>query len=184
MMRRMRLSIVVPAHNEEARIGPMLDAYLPYFSQRYGRDVELIVVVNGTTDCTEQVVAGYQARFPMLRLVVEPAKVGKGGALILGFKAAGGDCVGFVDADGATPPEAFQDLVDRIGDAGVIVASRWCRGARVSPRQPLARRVVSRVFNLLTRALFGLRLTDSQCGAKLMRREALREVLGQEPGPA
>jgi len=177
MMRRMRLSIVVPAHNEEARIGRMLDAYLPYFSQRYGRDVELIVVVNGTTDHTEQVVAGYQARFPMLRLVVEPAKVGKGGALILGFKAAAGDWVGFVDADGATPPEAFDDLVTHIGDAGAIIASRWCRGAQVSPRQPLARRIASRCFNWLTRVLFDLRITDTQCGAKLMRRDVLLDVL-------
>ena len=177
MMGRMRLSIVVPAHNEEARIGRMLDAYLPHFHQRYGRDVELIVVVNGTTDRTEQVVAAYQSRFPILRLLVEPARIGKGGALILGFKAAVGEWVGFVDADGATPPEAFQDLVDRIGDAGAIVASRWAAGARVSPRQPPARRIASRVFNLMTRMLFGLRLTDSQCGAKLMRREALQEVL-------
>ncbi len=176
-MRRMRLSIVVPAHNEEARIGRMLDAYLPYFSDHYGRDVEVIVVINGTTDRTEQIVAGYAGRFPILRMLVEPARVGKGGALILGFKAAQGDFVGFVDADGSTPPSAFDDLVAHIGDAGAIIASRWCRGAQVSPRQPLARRLASRAFNLLTRVLFGLRLTDTQCGAKLMQRGALLKVL-------
>ena len=177
MMRRMRLSIVIPAHNEEARIGRMLDAYLPYFSQRYGRDVELIVVVNGTTDRTEQIVAKYAARFSILSVRVEPQRVGKGGALMLGFKVAQGDYVGFVDADGATPPEAFDDLVGHIGDAGAIIASRWCPGARVSPHQPLARRIASRCFNGLTRLLFGLPLTDTQCGAKLMRRDALMEIL-------
>lgn len=173
----MRLSIVVPAHNEEARIGRMLDAYLPYFTERYGREVEVLVVVNGTTDRTEAVVAGYASRYPILRVLVEPLRVGKGGALILGFKAARGDYVGFVDADGSTPPEAFDDLVQHIGDAGAIIASRWCRGAQVSPRQPLARRIASRCFNLLTRALFDLHITDTQCGAKLMRREALMEIL-------
>ncbi len=173
----MRLTIIVPAHNEEVRIGRMLDAYLPYFSSRYGHDVEIIVVINGTTDRTEEIVAGYVARFPMLRACVEPHRVGKGGALMLGFKAARGDCVGFVDADGATPPEAFDDLVEHIGDAGAMIASRWCRGAQVSPRQPLARRVASRVFNLLTRVFFGLPLTDTQCGAKLMRADALRQVM-------
>lgn len=177
MIRRMRLTIVVPAHNEEARIGRMLDAYLPYFSSRYGRDVEMIVVINGTTDRTEQVIAGYAARFPMLRACVEPKRVGKGGALMIGFGAAQGDYVGFVDADGATPPEAFDALVTHIGDAGAIIASRWCRGAQVSPRQPLARRIASRIFNLLTRVFFDLRITDTQCGAKLMRRDALRQVM-------
>ncbi len=155
----------------------MLDAYLPFFADRYGDDVEVVVVVNGSTDDTAGVVAGYAARFPQLRCLVEPRGIGKGGALIVGFRAARGDLVGFVDADGSTPPAAFQDLVDRIGDADVAVASRWCRGATVSPPQPLARRIASRVFNILTRLFFGLRLTDTQCGAKLMKREALADVV-------
>lgn len=173
-----QLSLVIPAHNEEARIGRMLDAYLPFFTQRYGDGVEFVVVVNGSTDDTAGVVKRHAERYPQLRCVVEPRGIGKGGALILGFREARGALVGFVDADGSTPPEAFQDLVDRIGDADVAVASRWCRGAVVSPRQPLLRRIASRVFNVLTRLFFGLRLTDTQCGAKLMRREALLPVLG------
>jgi dolichol-phosphate mannosyltransferase len=174
----MKLSLIIPAHNEEARIGSMLDAYLPFFAQRYAEDVEIIVVVNGSTDSTAGIVDRYAERFSQLRCIVEPAAIGKGGALMLGFREARGDLVGFVDADASTPPEAFQDLVDRIGDADVAVASRWCRGATVSPPQPLARRIASRVFNLLTRLFFGLRLTDTQCGAKLMKRDALAAVLG------
>ena len=173
----MKLSLIIPAHNEEARIGRTLDAYLPFFTQRYGESVEVIVVVNGSTDGTAGIVERYVERFPQLRCIVEPAAIGKGGALMLGFREARGDLVGFVDADASTPPEAFQDLVDRIGDADVAVASRWCRGATVSPPQPLARRIASRIFNLLTRLFFGLRLTDTQCGAKLMKRDALAAVL-------
>lgn len=173
----MRLSIVVPAYNEEARIGPMLDAYLPYFSDRYGADAEILIVINGTTDRTEDIVRGYEARYPMLRHRVDPRPIGKGGALMLGFREARGDWVGFVDADGSTPPEAFQDLVERIGDAGALIASRWCRGAEISPRQPLSRRIASRIFNMMVGLLFGLRLTDTQCGAKLMKREAVLKVL-------
>lgn len=173
----MRLSIVIPAHNEEHRIGCMLDRYLPFFSGRYGADVEFIVVINGSTDDTGGVVGARQAHYPALRILVEPQPIGKGGALMMGFREARGDLVGFVDADGSTPPEAFQDLVDNIGDAGVIIASRWCAGAQVSPRQPLDRRLSSRAFNLITRILFGLRLTDTQCGAKLMQRRALQAVL-------
>ncbi len=176
-MLRMRLSIVVPAHNEEHRIGPMLEAYLPYFTSRYGDKVEFLVVVNGSTDETEEVVAGFAARYSQVRAIVEPEPIGKGGALMVGFRHAQGEWVGFVDADGSTPPEAFHDLVENIGQAGGIIASRWAKGSQVSPRQPFDRRVASRIFNLMTRTLFGLRLTDTQCGAKLIRREAIQAIL-------
>jgi glycosyltransferase involved in cell wall biosynthesis/O-antigen/teichoic acid export membrane protein len=173
----MRLSIVIPAHNEEHRIGPMLDAYLPFFTGRYGDDVEFLVVVNGSTDDTEGVIGRHGKLYPGLRVLVEREPVGKGGALMIGFREAKGDFVGFVDADGSTPPEAFHDLMDNLGDAGVIIASRWCPGAQVSPRQSLDRRLSSRLFNLIVRILFGLKLTDTQCGAKLMQRKALQAVL-------
>jgi len=155
----------------------MLEAYLPYFSSRYGEDIEFLVVVNGSTDRTEHVVRGYAEQYPCVREIVEPKRIGKGGALKLGFEEATGDLIGFSDADGSTPPEAFDDLVGSMGDAGAVIASRWCKGSTVSPKQPLVRRIASRVFNLLTRMLFRLPLSDTQCGAKLMRREALRAVL-------
>ncbi len=176
-MRGMRLSIVIPAHNEEHRLGPMLEAYLPFFSSRYGTEVEFLVVINGTTDKTKDVATAYASRYPCVRIIVESEPIGKGGALMLGFGQAAGDFIGFVDADGSTPPGSFQDLVEKIGDAGCIIASRWTGGAQVSPRHPLDRRVASRLFNTLIRILFGLKLTDTQCGAKLMRRETVLAIL-------
>ena len=173
----MQLTIVVPAYNEENRIGRMLDAYLPYFSGRYGGQMELIVVINGSTDRTEEIVRSYQPQYACLDCVVIPGAVGKGGALMRGFAQAHGNLIGFVDADGATPPEAFQALVDHRGTAGGIIASRWRKGSAVSPHQPLSRRIASRIFNTLTRVLFGLPLTDTQCGAKLMERTALLKIL-------
>jgi len=107
----------------------------------------------------------------------DPGQVGKGGAVMLGAQSADGDLVGFVDADGATPPEAFDDLVEKISLDGCIIASRWMKESDMSPRQPLARRVASRCFNLMVRVLFGLRLKDTQCGAKLFRREVIQPVM-------
>ena len=175
----MQLSIVIPAYNEEQRLPPTLDAYLAHFSERYGEAFELIIVVNGSTDRTDEVARDYQARFPQIKAIVEPTHTGKGGALILGFRAAIGEKVGFSDADGSTPPSAFQDLVDRLDHEGAVIASRWLPASQVSPRQPLSRRVASRCFNLLVRVLFGLRITDTQCGAKAISREALNRVLPQ-----
>ncbi len=175
----MKLSIVVPAYNEEGRIRRMLEAYLPYFAERYGNDFEIIVSVNGTTDRTEEIVRGLQSRFPQLRMTVDPRPIGKGGAIMAGGAVAQGGLVGFVDADGATPPAAFNDLVENIGGAGLIIASRRLKGAVVNPRQPWNRRVASRIFNFLVRRLFKLRITDTQCGAKLMTAEAWRAIVPQ-----
>jgi len=172
----MKLSIVIPAHNEEKRIGRMLDAYLPYFCEKYGENVEFIVVVNGSTDKTEQVVAGYQKNCPQLKMIVEPGRIGKGGAVRIGFAAAAGDLIGFVDADGATQPHAFDELATGIGDAGAVIGSRWCKGAKVVIKQTTRRRIASRCFNVVVRMLFGLNISDTQCGAKIVRRDALDVV--------
>jgi glycosyltransferase involved in cell wall biosynthesis len=173
----MKLSIVIPAYNEEARIRPTLDAYTSYFGARHGKEVEFVVVVNGSRDRTEHIVREYAERTPQVKLIVEPRAIGKGGAIMRGFEMAAGDLVGFVDADNATSPEAFNDLVEHIGDAGAIIASRYIPGAKVSPRQPLARRIASRVFNRMIRLLFKLPISDTQCGAKLLRGDAMRAAL-------
>ena len=94
----MKLSIVVPAYNEEARIGKMLAAYLPYFAERYGAEFEVIVSVNGSRDGTADVVRALQPAHPQLRVIVDPRPIGKGG----GVDAAGADIQGVgpaVDGD-------------------------------------------------------------------------------------
>lgn len=173
----MRISVVIPAYNEESRIGAMLDAYLPAFRERFGADFEFIVSVNGTTDRTADIVRARQAAYPQLRCIDDPRPIGKGGAIIAGGLQARGELVGFVDADGATPPSAFLDLVDHIGDAGLILASRRLPGAVLDPPHTLSRRIASWVFNALVRWFFSLKITDTQCGAKLMTAEAWHAVV-------
>ena len=173
----MKISIVIPAHNEEHRLPPMLEAYAKYFTEKYGNEAELIVVANFCNDRTAEVARGIGLRYPQVKVIEEAKRVGKGGAVLLGAQSAEGDLIGFVDADGATSPEAFDDLVQKISLDGGIIASRWMKGSDVSPKQPLSRRVASRCFNLLVRVLFGLKLKDTQCGAKLFRREVIQPVL-------
>ncbi len=173
----MQLSIIIPAYNEEARLGRMLEAYLPYFIARYADQVEFIVVVNGSVDQTGALADRFAGQYRQVRVIIEPKPIGKGGAVLIGLAQASGERIGFVDADGATPPEAFQQLAEHISSAGAIIASRWIAGAEVSPRQPILRRMASRIFNKLVRFMFGFRISDTQCGAKLMSREAVRCVL-------
>jgi len=173
----MKLSIVIPAHNEEKRLPPMLEAYSAYFSEKYGNEAELIVVPNFCDDRTAEVAREIAERYPLVEVLDDPGQVGKGGAVMLGAKAAEGDLIGFVDADGATPPSAFDDLVEKISLDGCIIASRWMKESTMTPKQPLSRRIASRCFNWMVRVLFGLRLKDTQCGAKLFRREVIQPVM-------
>lgn len=175
---KIKYSIVIPAYNEEHRIPAMLQSYADYYCA--GRDdTELIVVVNGSTDRTEDIARGFASQYERISVLVEPRRVGKGVAVIMGIKAIRGEYGGFVDADGATSPEAFEDLIKHRDDADCIIASRYMEGSIAEPRQPLSRRVASRAFNLLVRIMFGLRLTDTQCGAKLVKDSALEAVLPQ-----
>lgn len=173
----MHLSIIIPAYNEERRLAINLERYAVYFSEQYGSAAELLVIVNGSTDRTVDIARDLAGRLPIIRVLVESRAIGKGGAIMLGFREAKGDLVGFVDADGSTAPDAFDDLVKNLADAGVIIASRWIQGAIVEPRQPLKRRVASRLFNSLVSLLFHMKVSDTQCGAKVLSRVAMEAVL-------
>lgn len=172
----MHCSVVIPAYNEAARIGATLREYAPAVQKRGG---ELLVVVNGSVDATEQIVrTRFIPQYPCIRLHVIPEQVGKGGALMRGFREAQGDWVGYTDADGSTSADSFFHLASRLDqDTGIVIGSRWLPDSDVPREQPLSRRLVSRLFNLLVRALFGMNLRDTQCGAKILRPDALRAAL-------
>ncbi|HLP78140.1 MAG TPA: glycosyltransferase family 2 protein, partial [Candidatus Paceibacterota bacterium] len=124
------LLLLIPAYNEEQRIEPVLREYGSYFQKQYQGKFQLIVVLNGCRDNTLGVVEKVAKDFPFIRPLEFKDPIGKGGALIEGLKLAPlADCVGYVDADGASPPRAFHELVRRIGEADCVIGSRWLRGA-------------------------------------------------------
>ena len=114
--------LLIPAYNEEARIEPVLRDYAEYFKRHYAGNFQLVVVLNGCVDNTLVVVKRVAAEFSEITWQEHPARIGKGGALIEGFKLAPlADIIGYVDADGATAPAAFHDLVKRLLIVEVIV---------------------------------------------------------------
>lgn len=180
-----KLSIIIPAYNEALRMPPVLKNYAQFYGHRYGDDIEIIVVASHCIDDTEGVAQEAADTYSQIKVVAEEARIGKGGAVKLGMRQARGELVGFVDADGSTPPEIFFKLIENIGDAGCIIGSRWVAGAVVSPRQSWFRRLASRILNkVVVHGLFGLTIRDSQCGAKLFRKDVLEDVLPAttEPG--
>ncbi len=171
------LLLLIPAYNEEHRIEPVLRQYGRYFQEEYKGKFQLVVVLNGCRDNTLGVVQRVAADYPFIRALEFAEPIGKGGALIEGLKLAPlADLIGYVDADGATPPHAFHDLVRRIGEADCVIGSRWIPGAVLHVEQTSKRQFASRVFHLIVEMLFWMHIRDTQCGAKVLRRQAVEAV--------
>ena len=171
------LLLLIPAYNEERRIEPVLRNYARYFTEHYQGKFQLVVVLNGCTDDTIGVVRRVGAEYPSVTALEFPEPIGKGGALIEGLKLAPlADIIGYVDADGATPPHAFHDLARRIDEADCVIGSRWLPGAVLHVEQSGRRRFASRAFHLIVQCLFRMNIRDTQCGAKVMRRDAVETV--------
>lgn len=173
------LLLLIPAYNEEQRIGPTLERYGSFLRDHYPGKVSIVVVLNGCRDNTLGVVKEAESRHPTISHMVFPGAIGKGGALIEGLKLWPlANLVGYVDADGATPPAAFLDLVTRCaaGEADVVIASRWMAGAKITHAQAGKRRFASRLFHLFVEGFFWMGIRDTQCGAKVIRREAIEKV--------
>jgi len=171
------LLLLMPAYNEERRIEPVLRDYAQFFAKNYSGRFQLVVVLNGCTDNTLGVVQKVGAEFPSVRPLEFKRPIGKGGALIEGFKlAAQGELTGYVDADGATPPHAFLELVEHIAGADCVVGSRWLPESVIHQAQADSRRFASRAFHFIVQVLFWLNIHDTQCGAKVMKREVVEKV--------
>ena len=171
------LLLLIPAYNEEQRIEPVLREYAAYFQQSFVGKFQLVVVLNGCTDNTIGVVRRVAAEFPSVSPLEFREPIGKGGALIEGLKLAPlADVIGYVDADGASPPRAFHDLVKLLDSADCAIGSRWLPGAVLHQAQTRLRRLTSRSFHLIVEILFRMHIKDTQCPCKAMRRAAVEKI--------
>jgi glycosyltransferase involved in cell wall biosynthesis len=171
------LLLLIPAYNEENRIGPVLRDYARYFQEHYDGQFSLVVVLNGCRDNTLGVVQGVAREFPFVRAENFPDPIGKGGALIEGLKLAPtADVVGYVDADGASPPQALHALIKLIGKADCVIGSRWLPGALLHQAQTRLRRFTSRCFHLVVEGFLWLHIKDTQCPCKVIRRSAVEKI--------
>jgi len=169
--------LLIPAYNEEQRIEPVLRDYARYFREHYPGTFRLVVVLNGCIDGTLGVVQRVAGDYPEISFLNFPDRIGKGGALIEGLRLAPEeDLVGYVDADGATAPAAFFDLVRRWAEADCVIGSRWVPGAVLHVEQSSRRKFFSRAFHALVELLFQMHIADTQCGAKVMHRSAVEKV--------
>lgn len=174
MRKKQRISIVIPAYNEELRIMKTLTDFYRFFTKKY--KTEIIVVCDGNTDRTPQIVAKFAKKHKAVKLLTFPNRLGKGGGILAGLRAAHGDLIGYVDADSATLPEDYNHLVKALlkNNLDAAIASRYLPGSKILIKQPIYRKVLSRGWNLIVKAIFQIPFTDTQCGAKIFSSKALK----------
>ncbi|MBI4556183.1 MAG: glycosyltransferase family 2 protein [Candidatus Hydrogenedentes bacterium] len=159
----MHLSLVIPAYNEEKRIGETLRGACAYLAaQQYNS--EIIVVDDGSRDATRALV---EREFPRIRVVSYQPNCGKGHAVKKGMMAATGDFRVYFDADASTPIEELEKLWPRFeAGADIVIGSRALPNSDVQLHQTWYRENMGRFYNVILRTLGLTRFRDTQCGFK------------------
>ena len=167
------LSIVIPAYNEAGRIARSLEAIRNYV-RRKNFSVETILVDDGSTDSTVEIASGYVG----IRILRNGCNRGKGFSVRHGVLEARGELILFTDADLSAPIEEADKLLAAMeaSDADAVVGSRALQRELIGVHQSPFREWGGRFFNLLVRIFTGLKIHDTQCGFKLLRRQTTRRA--------
>lgn len=171
------LSVVIPAYNEETRLGPLHREASEYIRSNFSRS-EIIYVDDGSTDQTYERLLEYQRQNPDVKILRHQKNYGKGRAVRTGLQAATGNLVLFSDADFSTPIEDVQKLIRSIASGfDIAIGSRAVSGANVEIPQPWIRETTGKIGNAIVQTLLLLPFEDTQCGFKLYTSDAIRIIL-------
>jgi dolichyl-phosphate beta-glucosyltransferase len=188
------LTIVLPAFNEEARLGPALDELFGYLHRRgeharEGRpgaealpaDIQVLVVDDGSADATAALVRTRPETAAGELEVLTVPHAGKGAAVRAGMLAARGDLVIFTDADMATPPDELAPMARALESADAVYGSRiQPDGSDMRKTQPPWRRALGKAFHVLASLWVVGPVQDTQCGFKGFRRDVARDVFARQ----
>ncbi len=169
VLRDITVSVIVPVYNERGTL-EQLHAEVSAVLEHLVRAFEIIIIDDGSTDGSTEVLSAIAARDPRVRLYCFRSNQGKAAALNWGFRQVEGDIVVTMDADLQDVPSEIPRLLD--GLEGVDLASGWKR----QRHDPIGKRLPSKFFNLVTRAVSGVSLNDFNCGFKAYRREVVQEL--------
>lgn len=172
-----KICIVIPAYNEATRIEHMLTTYADYFKTKPEKTT-FLVVANNCKDNTVLVAKTVAKKHKNISIIdLKPG--GKGFAVKQGFLWAlkkKFDLIGFVDADMATLPQYFYDLITACKDHDGVIASRYMKGAVVTPKRPWGKKVGGKIYNWMLRMMCDLPYKDTQCGAKIFTHDTIAKV--------
>jgi dolichyl-phosphate beta-glucosyltransferase len=175
------LSVIIPAYNEEARLPKTLDSIIAYLRSQPYR-AEIIVVNDGSSDRTSEVVNAWAQNHPGLRMLTKPVNRGKGDSTRRGMLEARGKIALFTDADLSTPIEEAGKLLAALKDGNydAVIGSRAMDRSLIMVHQSMIREQAGKFFNWLVRWSTGIEFSDTQCGFKAFRMPQTRVIFEQQ----
>jgi len=173
------ISIIVPSYNEERRLPETLERIAAY-GHASGREVEILVVDDGSTDGTAAVAETFKSKFRALRVLSNGVNRGKGYSVRHGMLEARGRIVLFTDADLSAPIEEADKLFAAMETYDVAIGSRALDRGLISVHQSKFREFAGIIFNTIVRLCLRLPFVDTQCGFKAFRREPCRIIFEQQ----
>jgi glycosyltransferase involved in cell wall biosynthesis len=176
------ISVIIPAFNEEKRLPSTLERVVEYLDQTGFAFAEVLVVDDGSRDGTAAQAGEFARRHPCVRILRNPGNRGKGYSVRHGMLEAQGEWALFTDADLSSPIEELEKLTAAAEREGASIAfgSRAIDRSLVGVHQPVLREYAGRFFNVVMRAVMGLKFHDTQCGFKLFRRDAARAIFARQ----
>ena len=175
----MKLSVIIPAYNEQERLPRTLGRMVKFFRENR-TSFEIVVVNDGSTDNSKAKILEYGEEYEEIILVDYSRNKGKGYAVSQGVLKGIGDLFLFSDADLSTPIEEYKNLLPFINSGhDIVIGSRRIKGSDIRIRQPVHRRILGRGFGLLTQIVFLRGIKDSQCGFKLFKRSVAKKAFGK-----
>ena len=174
------LSLIIPAFNEETRIGRSLDRILSFLrSQPYSSEV--IIVDDGSQDRTVELIRERYGNQDGVRICQQPLNLGKGEAVKQGMLLGSGEYLFFSDADLSVPIEALPTFLTHLEDrCDITIGTRQKSGALIEVHQPFYREFMGKIYTSLSNWILGLPISDFTCGFKGFRREAARELFSRQ----
>lgn len=175
-----KISVIIPAYNEEKRIGKTLGSLYSYMLENYP-DFEIIVVDDGSFDRTADIVAGFMKGKEAIQLLKNGVNRGKGYAVKRGVHICSGEIILFSDADQSVPISELPKFIKALEDgADIVIASRALRGASILKRQAVWRQTMGKIFNMFVRVAVFPGIKDTQCGFKCFKEEAARRLFDRQ----
>ncbi|MDQ6963968.1 MAG: glycosyltransferase family 2 protein [Mariprofundales bacterium] len=182
----MKLSVVIPAYNEELRIPQTLHDACSWLDSHLETadlfsDYEVLVVDDGSSDNTAAAVDSFCANHPRTTLLQQPANIGKGAAVRRGMQEVTGDIRLFMDADHSTHiKELTKGWPLIIAGAHVVIGSRQHQQSEIAEHQSWLRESMGKCFNRMMRTMTAIEFEDTQCGFKMFTAHAATLLFSQQ----
>ena len=176
----MDISVIIPAYNEENRLGETLESVCTYL-QAKPYQKEVLIINDGSTDNTEILIKGFCNKYPFVKLLNNSKNTGKAFSVNRGMLEADGELILFMDADGSTPIQELEKLKSAIDDGyDIAIGSRRVLGANVIEDQSLPRLFLGWVFRHIVSFILPLNIIDTQNGFKLFKKEVAKIVFKKQ----